>query len=94
MGHSKILMQTVDTDVVFLSVATARKLMPELSELWVAFGTANTFSYLSAHDICQALGPTNSLQLPLCHAFTGCDTVSAFADEGNKSAWDTWNVLP
>ncbi len=32
--------------------------------------------------------------MPLFHAFTGCDTVSAFAGKGKESAWDTWNVLP
>ncbi len=40
-GYKKISVRTVDTDIVILSVATARKRMPELSELWVAFGTAN-----------------------------------------------------
>ena len=24
------------------------------------------------------------------HVYTGCDTVSAFATRGKKSAWDTW----
>ena len=28
----------------------------------------------------------------LCHAFTGCDTVSAFSGKGKKSAWDTWSL--
>ncbi len=93
-GYTKISVRTVDTDIVILSVATARKLMPELSELWVAFGTAKSFRYLPTHDICNALGPRRSLALPLFHAFTGCDTVSAFAGKGKQSAWDTWNVLP
>ena len=26
------------------------------------------------------------------HAFTGCDTVSAFAGRGKKTAWEAWNV--
>ena len=26
------------------------------------------------------------------HAFTGCDTVSAFRGKGKRSAWQTWDV--
>ena len=28
------------------------------------------------------------------HAFTGCDTVSAFCNKGKKTAWQTWDVCP
>ena len=31
--------------------------------------------------------------MPLFHAITGCDTVSFFGD-GQKTAWDVWNVYP
>ena len=34
--------------------------------------------------------PTQCLTLPVFHAFTGCDTVSAFAGRGKKTAWATW----
>ena len=30
--------------------------------------------------------------LPMFHAFTGCDTVSAFHGRGNKMVWNTWKV--
>ena len=41
-GHQKILIQTVDTDVVVLAVSMAQRLQPE-DELWVAFGTGKGF---------------------------------------------------
>jgi ABC-type transport system involved in cytochrome bd biosynthesis fused ATPase/permease subunit len=44
--------------------------------------------------MCYALGPDKSRVLPLFHAFTGCDTVSAFGGKGKKSAWEAWNVYP
>ena len=31
-----------------------------------------------------------SLSLPMFHAFTGCDTVSYFAQIGKKTAWKVW----
>ena len=30
----------------------------------------------------------------IVHAFTGCDTVSAFCGRGKKTAWNTWKVYP
>ena len=41
-GHHKIMIQTVDTDVVVVAVAVARTLQPE-DELWLAFGTGKNF---------------------------------------------------
>ncbi len=36
------------------------------------------------------MNPTQCLTLPVFYAFTGCDTVSAFAGRGKKTAWETW----
>ncbi len=38
--------------------------------------------------------PIKCLTLPVFHAFTGCDTVSAFAGRGKKTAWETWKSFP
>ena len=38
--------------------------------------------------------PAKCLTLPVFHAFTGCDTVSAFAGRGKKTAWETWKSFP
>ena len=84
-GHHEILICTVDTDVVVL----AETLSPE-HEVWLAFGNCR---YLVAHRVCTCLGLTKSWGLPLFHALTGCDTVSAFG-HGNRSAWSTWNSFP
>ena len=40
------------------------------------------------------MNPTQCLALPVFHAFTGCDTVSAFAGRGKKTAWATWKSFP
>ena len=34
--------------------------------------------------------PTQCLTLPIFHAFTGCDTISAVSGRGKKTAWKTW----
>ena len=47
-GHRKIMLRTVDTDVVVLAVSVVQELQPR-DELWVAFGTGKGFRYLAAH---------------------------------------------
>ena len=90
-GHHKILIKTVDTDVVVLAVSVAQG--PE-DELWLAFGTGKSFRYLAAHEIAAGLGPGKAQALPMLHALTGCDTASSFAGHGKKTAGTIWTVLP
>ena len=41
-GHHKIMIRTVDTDVVVLAVSVVKDLEQE-TELWLAFGTGKNF---------------------------------------------------
>lgn len=50
--------------------------------------------YISAHELLFTMGPDRSAPLPLFHAFTGCDTVSAFVGRGKKTCWEIWNKFP
>ena len=84
-GHNRILIRTVDTDVVVLAVMVAQTL-PAEDEVWLAFGTGKSFRYLAAHQIAACLGPEKSSALPMFHALTGCDTVSSFVGHGKKTA--------
>ena len=73
MGNDKILERTVDTDVVVLAVATCQKL--QTLEIMVAFRTGKCLRYIAVHEIAKSLRPEKSLELPIFHAFTGCDSV-------------------
>ena len=88
--HQKVLLCTVDTDVVALAVAMATNI--DIQELWIAYGTGKQFQYIPAHEIALSFGPSKSRALPFFHAYTGCDTVSAFGSRGKMSAWDTWKT--
>ena len=92
-GHRKIMIRTVDTDVVVLAISCCQRLA-QLEELWVAFGTGRNLRYLASHELSKALGQDRSLALPFFHAFSGCDTVSSFVGHGKKSAWNTWSSFP
>jgi hypothetical protein len=91
--HRRIQIRTVDTDVVVLAVMVAQAL-PCVDELWIAFGTGKNYRYIPAHEIAASIGPQKARALPVFHAMTGCDTVSAFVGHGKKSAWATWNSFP
>jgi hypothetical protein len=54
-GHAKVMIRTVDTDVAVVAIGCFQRL-PDISELWLAFGTGKYFRYISIHDIVHALG--------------------------------------
>lgn len=90
-GCKEVSMYSTDTDVVVLAVSVFPKL--GLDKLWIGFGRNKDFRWLPVHDIGDSLGiPVSAL--PFFHAFTGCDTVSAFRGKGKKTAWQVWEVFP
>ena len=93
-GHRRILIRTVDTDVVVLAVWMAQELHEAVDELWLAIGTGKSFRYIAAHKLAVSLGPDKSKALPVFHAITGCDTVSSFAGRGKITAWAVWDIFP
>ena len=90
-GHRRIMIRTVDTDVLVLAISIVARL--ENTEIWIAFGTGKHLRYIPAHEIVKELGSEKSKALPMFHAFTGCDTVSSFAGKGKKTAFDTWKIF-
>jgi len=92
VGNSKVLIKTVDTDVVVLAIAFQQKIA--CHELWVALGTGQHLRYLPAHELACVLGPERSCALPMFHAFTGCDTVSAFVGRGKKDLLGSLEQVP
>ena len=74
-GHTKAYVRTVDSDVVVLTINIFHEL--GLSKLWVGFGTGKSYKDIPIHHISQLLGHQRCKVLPLFHAITGCDVVSA-----------------
>ena len=54
-GNSKGSIRTVDTDVIVLSIKAVECL--GITELWVAFGVAESFRLTATNEIANALGP-------------------------------------
>ena len=96
-GFVRIVVRSVDTDVLVLAVALVQKLQKQTQEsiqLWVAFGTGTNLRYVPAHEIASSLGENNALALPAFHAFSVCDIVSCFFGKSKKRALETWNSFP
>ncbi|MES9881863.1 MAG: hypothetical protein ABW185_13375 [Sedimenticola sp.] len=91
-GHSKVLVRTVDSDVVVIGISMFQHL--RLEELWIDFGTGKSHRHIPVHTIVQNLGPEKCCALPLFHSYTGCDTTSSFYGIGKKTAWATWSTFP
>ena len=81
-GHTKILIRTVDSDVLVLAIAHFHMLA--LDELWVALGVGKHFKYIPVHQVANQLGVESCKALPFFHALTGCDVVSSFVGIGKK----------
>ena len=90
-GYRKMMVRTVDTDVVVLGISIMQQL--DVTELWIAFGVGKSFRYLSVHSISEALGMDKSRSLSMFHAFTGCDQTSFFSGRGKKTSWNAWQVF-
>ena len=86
-GATKILIRTVDTDVIVILISQFHNIIDQYpnAELWVAFGTRKNFCYHSINSICETLGRLKSSCLPPFHTFTGCDTTSCFFGKTKKS---------
>jgi len=91
-GHTRVMIKTVDNDVVVLAIACFERI--GTSELWIAFGAAKNLRFIAVHELVKILGSDRCKALPFFHAFTGCDTVSSFTGHGKRTAWETWNCFP
>ena len=89
-GFDKVIIRTVDTDVVILSIANFHQLCP--TELWIFFEAEKHHRYIPAHQIAVNLGEEKCRALRFFHAFTRCDTVSAFSGKG-KSLPSTYGTF-
>ena len=87
-GMQRIMIKTVDTDVIVLAVALFSEL--NLQKLWIDFGSGQTQTCYPIHEICNCLGEESAKAMLFFHAFTGCDQTSFFANCKKKNAWSTW----
>src|ERR1700733_1989058 len=90
-GSRKIVIRTVDNDVVVLAVASFHYLT--LEERHVdTLRHGLKMQLIQTHELSQALGPAKCLALPVFHCITVCGATSSFGGKRKKTTWKTWNV--
>lgn len=82
-GYSTLIVVSEDTDV-FLLCVSFKHLIP--LSIFFKCGTQTRVRYISITSIVQAIGQNLCSSLLGLHAYTGCDTVSAFAGRGKIGA--------
>ena len=81
--YNTSIVASEDTDVFILCVSF-KHLIP--SSIFFKCGTQTRVRYISITSIVQALGQNLCSSLLGMHAYTGCDTVSAFSGRGKIGA--------
>ena len=91
--HPRILIKTVDSDVVVIAVGMIKRVQGIL-ELWIEFGVGKHLKYIPVHELANSLGPQVSTAFLFFHAFSGSDTTSSFNGKGKKSFHGAWKRMP
>ena len=82
-GYETIVIKSPDTDVGVLAVYYSRQIS---GSLILITGTVKKRRFIDINGIPQKYGDKTCETLPCLHAFTGCDSVSAFSRKGKQSA--------
>ena len=87
----RLLLRSIDTDVPVICIAYFHDI-PELEELWIEFGTAKCYKLIPVYTITTHLGADKCKALLGYHAYTRCDSVSAFFGISKNSGQCGWRM--
>ena len=89
-GHQRVVIPTVNTDVLVLAISTFDKLQYFVQDLWLDFGAGKNRKFYIVHGTYEELGKSKAMGLPFSHAFTGCDQVSFLSHITKSNVWKVW----
>ena len=84
-GHSSIIVKSSDTDVEVLALYYKSDIH---SRLYILSGTSKRSCIIDVSAVTEKLGEDMCPALPGLHAFSGCESVSAFVSKGKKKVFD------
>ena len=87
-GHNAVCICSPDTDVAVIATAHSFDIPATIVFLT---GTKNRRRFINLTQVGRSLGRELCLALPGYHAFTGCDTTSAFAGKGKVAPLELLN---
>ena len=83
-GASVVIIRSPDTDVAIIGCHLAEKIP---AQLLMHTGTKQRHRYINLTAVADRLSSDVCAALPGMHAFTSCDTTSAFSGRGKKTAF-------
>ncbi len=83
-GYKSVIITAEDTDVMVLCLSVCSKIP---CSMYQKCGTKNRARFLEINKLSRVLGGSVCDALVGMHAFTGCDTVSAFTGRGQITAF-------
>ena len=83
-GYPSVIIVSEDTDVFLLCIAFSKHIR---ASLYQKMACKNRIRYMDITQLRTELGDRLSHAAIAFHAFTGCDTVSAFAGRGKTKPW-------
>lgn len=95
-GMTYINIVSNDTDVIILALGVYHKLRADhvFDEMTIGFGMGKNKREISIKNLANSLGQARSQALIFLHAFSGCDTISAFKSIGKKKAYEALRAYP
>lgn len=84
LSNKAVIIVADDTDVLVLSLSFSKDIP---CRVYQKCGTQNRTRFLDVTKLCQSLGESVAVALIGMYAFTGCDTVSAFAGRGKMGTF-------
>ena len=81
---ASVVIVSEDTDVLVLLLAF-KSFIP--SSVFINYGSQTRVKYMDIVRVVESVGASVCRSLPGFHAFTGCDTVSAFAGRGKVAGY-------
>ncbi|CAB3990590.1 Hypothetical predicted protein [Paramuricea clavata] len=91
LSHQRIIIKSPDTDVFVLCIAMQKTIG---KELLMMTGTGNKFRLIDISSILNVLDEELCACLPGFHAFSGCDSTSAFLGKGKVKPWKALQMNP
>ena len=85
-GSQTVIICSPDTDVLVITLPIAIAHQPAV--FGFDTGTGNYRRLVNVTNMAKSLGAPICQAMPFLHAFTGCDTISAFHNKGKKKAVD------